>query len=476
MTEDRTHDTGEPDDELRALLGGPIEPLRPEPGHFDSIVVRARRRRARGLVGSAAAVLLVAAAGIGLTLLRPGGSDSVNAPFANKPTSTSTSSPSPTASQPSNQTSAQAAVPTTGVPAPEATSGLPAGGGVPAGFRPTSVTSVSGAVLYALGTAPCATAPCTSVVRSTDGGARWIGVPAPKAELAEPAAAAGTSSSANEVRGLRFGTPRDGWAFGGALYATHDGAATWRRSKGIGGPVLDLATDGTTVYAVVAGPGSGSTGFRGARLMSSPVGTDDWKPVAGVSTPGRVDAAGIAVTGGRAVALFRSSAGGGASVHVLADGRWSVVSAAGSGCGADGIARASTVSADGAAIITTCHSAGGSAASVWLATSADGGASWRRQDLGARSGVTGSDVVAAATPTLLAAAPVGAKATGAPVRIRISRDGGASWTDAGASSATGWSDLGAGGPAIFRAASGKDGHVVTGSTDGGRSWRPHTFG
>ncbi len=46
----------------------------------------------------------------------------------------------------------------------------PAGGPVPAGFRAWSVTFVSDREAYLLGDAPCRRPPCTSVVRTLDGG------------------------------------------------------------------------------------------------------------------------------------------------------------------------------------------------------------------------------------------------------------------------------------------------------------------
>ena len=46
----------------------------------------------------------------------------------------------------------------------------PVGGPVPAGFRAVDLTWVSTDQGWALGTAPCAQAPCTSIVRTLDGG------------------------------------------------------------------------------------------------------------------------------------------------------------------------------------------------------------------------------------------------------------------------------------------------------------------
>ena len=63
---------------------------------------------------------------------------------------------------------------------------IPAGGPVPAGFRSQSATFVSADQGWVLGTAPCAKAPCTSIVRTNDDGATWAGTPAPTDGLENP--------------------------------------------------------------------------------------------------------------------------------------------------------------------------------------------------------------------------------------------------------------------------------------------------
>src|SRR6185437_2971484 len=59
----------------------------------------------------------------------------------------------------------------------------PTGGSVPSGFNPASVTFISAADGWVLGSAPCANPVCTSVVRTTDGGRSWSDVPAPTEKL-----------------------------------------------------------------------------------------------------------------------------------------------------------------------------------------------------------------------------------------------------------------------------------------------------
>src|SRR5262249_43540441 len=71
----------------------------------------------------------------------------------------------------------------------------PAGGPVPPGFVATSVTLVSTQEAFVLGTAPCAHAPCTSILRTLDRGATWRGLPAPVAPIGHPGGSNGSSAS-----------------------------------------------------------------------------------------------------------------------------------------------------------------------------------------------------------------------------------------------------------------------------------------
>lgn len=122
---------------------------------------------------------------------------------------------------------------------------------MPAGFKPASVTFVSDQVGWVLGTAPCTHKPCTSIVRTVDGGASWRGIPAPKASLS---VASGDPSAIDQ---LRFADRRDGYADGAGLWETHNGGATWARQRTVAGIgrafVGDLAVAGRSVYALVTG-------------------------------------------------------------------------------------------------------------------------------------------------------------------------------------------------------------------------------
>jgi photosystem II stability/assembly factor-like uncharacterized protein len=137
----------------------------------------------------------------------------------------------------------------------------PPEGPVPAGFEAGSVTFVSPAEGFVLGSAPCAKPPCTSIARTTDGGRTWVGIPAPVA----PYGSAGLTG----VSELRFANANDGWAWGPDLWSTHDGGRTWHQLTvpGGAGRVYALeAAAGTVHMAVFDG--------QAFRVATAPVGCD----------------------------------------------------------------------------------------------------------------------------------------------------------------------------------------------------------
>jgi hypothetical protein len=140
--------------------------------------------------------------------------------------------------------------------------GLPAGGPVPRGFGAESFTAIGELTWWLLGSAPCSSPPCTSIVRTTDGGRSFVGIPAPRTQ---------------RVSQLRFADPKDGFAYGPDLWVTHDGGGQWNPVP-VSGGVNELAASGGYVYAVV---GNGTTGV--GKLMRSPINADVWSalPAAG---------------------------------------------------------------------------------------------------------------------------------------------------------------------------------------------------
>ena len=250
-------------------------PLLPEGATSLSLARRIRRMLLwTAPVFAAASVSGLAFAGV-LTSTQHHAAPSV--PTMSTPPSLSgpTGLPSPGAPQPAGTTEPTTSTSVATAPA------LPAGGPVPAGFQPASVTFVSPTFGYVLGQPPsCASAPCTSMVRTTDRGAHWMGVPAPRTTLVSPSVV--TSTAPQSVSMVRFADPYNGWAYGPGLWVTHDGARTWHQLD-VGGQVLALETAGGRVDAIVNSCQVGSNCPSGlTRLLSSPVDRDLFDAVATV--------------------------------------------------------------------------------------------------------------------------------------------------------------------------------------------------
>ncbi len=126
-------------------------------------------------------------------------------------------------------------------------------GPVPPGFGAESFTAIGPGTWWLLGSAPCSTPPCTSILRTDDGGRSFVGTPAPRT---------------TKVSQLRFANAADGFAYDSQLWMTDDAGATWHQVR-LGGAVTELATAGGFAYALVR------YGHKGAgRLERAPLGSD----------------------------------------------------------------------------------------------------------------------------------------------------------------------------------------------------------
>ena len=287
----------EPRDDIDTWLQERVTPLLPNPGSFEQIRRRARRRKAgRAALTAAGAVVVLAGAITVPRLILSGG-------FGGQPTAQSGPATPVQRSSPSPATSAQ-----TGTSGPDASSSTPTPPSrhpVPPNFAASSVTFVGTSTGWVIGQAgtpgycgPPKAYDCTSVAATNDGGSTWHGVPAP---------VTGPPDGATGVGQIRSLNGASGWAFGPQLYATHDSGQHWTRIPTHGMRVTDLETVqgvGYAVWAQCAGTGpdfaAGCTAFS---LYSSPAGQDDWSPVPGVTglqaSGGAPGSAQLVLTGSR---------------------------------------------------------------------------------------------------------------------------------------------------------------------------------
>ena len=352
------------------------------------------------LPAAAAAVVavLLAAVLVGASLLRPDRqppatqfsqppSPSAPTPSAPVPTGTGTSKPTPSATG-------------SGAPSTPAQGGLPAGGPVPAGFRAVDLTWVSTDIGFALGTAPCATAPCTSIVRTVDGGKSWVGLPAPKAMLSQTEDCSGSC-----VSGLRFANPDVGYAFGPhALFLTTDGGRNWVQQRGGSAYSLEIV-DGMALRVLGQAP-SCAPGCD-FKVQRAALGSADWHDVP-LPAGGQHAGAELRASGRTAVlATFGHTAGGAENATSVlftstdAGASWrkretgEVCPLASGDDEVDTVAV--TVASDASAIVGLCVPRGGSKAK-FLVTVTDGVTTYTSEPA---SRAAAGDVVGAASATTL---------------------------------------------------------------------------
>ena len=223
---------------------------------------RRRRRRRREAVVIVPALLVAVIGVVGLLALGLG----ANHGATKHPATTTTTHPTHRHHHTASHT-ATAAAPSLSSHAPASATAPrhvrgPAGP-VPPGFGPESFTSIGSDMWWLLGDAPCSSPPCTSIVRTDDGGHSFVGTPAPRTTQASQ---------------LRFANAADGFAFGGQLWVTHDAGAFWHQVR-LGGAVTELATAHGFAYALVR------YGHKGAgRLERAPLGSDTWTTLTGAGS------------------------------------------------------------------------------------------------------------------------------------------------------------------------------------------------
>jgi hypothetical protein len=367
----------------------------------------------------------------------------------------STTASTPTASTPLTVSTGTSPTTTGGT----TTSTAHSGGPVPAGTEATSVTFISPTTAFILGTAPCDAQPCSAILRTTDRGAHWVGLPAPRETV--------SYNLGDGLWGLRFADAEHGYAFGQGLWETSNGGGSWQQATPPAPTVLSLeAVQDRELVAVAqtCAPGQGCGHQIG--LYHTAIG-GSWAPVASVKT--FFNDASIAVHGSVVWALA------GPNLYVSTDGG-STFRSESPPC-TTRLGQPDSVTDDGAHVYLLC-SGNGAAGSTekWVYRSTGPGSPWvlvGRPPLGGDGGQ-----ISAGSDNSIVIATYSAASL-----LYRSTDGGHTWKtvltedDGGA----GWSDLGfttptdavvVHGPAV--GGSQRPGQVLL-SEDGGRTWRAAGF-
>jgi photosystem II stability/assembly factor-like uncharacterized protein len=118
---------------------------------------------------------------------------------------------------------------------------------------------------WLLGAARCivGSGTCGAIVRTTDGGSKFAGIPSPPV-------------SASSVTQLRFANALDGYAFDPELWETTDGGASWAKVA-TPGQVTELEAADGEAYALVCA--AGSADCQSTELLRTRVGSHAWQQV-----------------------------------------------------------------------------------------------------------------------------------------------------------------------------------------------------
>ncbi len=324
----------------------------------------------------------------------------------------------------------------------------PAGGPVPSGFAATSVTFVSADEAFVLGTAPCASKPCTSIVRTLDRGVSWVGLPAPVVPLGDP-----DSSTGSAVWGIRFANAEHGFVFGNGLWVTTDGGEQWTAITAPQGSIVDLEVIDSQVLALMRS----GTLYRRALSGGSWYVVTQLSDARVIATQGQVaavlDGTSVVVTGNGGLTVTRhatpcsSPATAGSALAVTGPESLALLCAGGAAMGS--VQKAVYVSADLGAQWTTAGSpptsgdpagisggtptqlvVGAASGASWLYYSADGGPSWSTAYQASDGGAGFNDLgFTTTTDGVVVSGPAysDGNTEGMPGQLLLTSDGGATW-------------------------------------------------
>jgi photosystem II stability/assembly factor-like uncharacterized protein len=334
------------------------------------------------------------------------------------------------------------------------------GGPVPAGTEATSVTFVSTTTAFVLGTAPCDVQPCSAILETSDRGAHWVGLPAPRESV--------SYYLGDGLWGLRFADAQHGYAFGQGLWETQDGGHSWQKATPPASTVLSLEAVQDRELVALAGtcaPGQGCRSQMG--LYHEPIG-GAWSKVSNVGSLNNYVGS-ISVHGAD---VWLVAAG---SVRISTDGGVSFATEK-QPCAAD-VSEPDSISDDGNFVYLLC-SGGGAAGSTekYVYRTSGPGSAWTLVGHPPRSGDAGS-ISAGSESSIVVATYSGAswlyRSTdgGHTWRTALTEDdGGAGWNDLGFTTAT--DAVVVHGPAL--AGSRRPGKVLL-SSDGGQTWHAAGF-
>ncbi|MGH9104730.1 MAG: WD40/YVTN/BNR-like repeat-containing protein [Acidimicrobiales bacterium] len=367
-----------------------------------------------------------------------------------------TTVPVATTARPTSTTSAPT---TSGATGANNTGGGGPGGPVPSGFNPVSFTAVSDGEYWLLGSAPCSNPVCTSIVRTTDGGAHFVGIPAPAAPIDT-----GQSPGApvhGAINTLRFADRNDGYAFdtnrGGSFWDTHDGGQHWAQSSSLSGlSLLSFGTGGGYAFALVGTCQNGSC--SDLAVERSPVGSDSWAKLQAPLPAGAEQVATMTVQGADLWFSMTTSANQPNQVLVAGSGSGSHFTTYTSPCGSG---LAGTIDASSPSVVWAVCPTGMMAEAE---RSTDGGAHWQPMATGE---LENSALLAPASDTTAVLQPSGQG------QLLRTTDGGSTWQPVTKGPSNGywaWVGFTDASTASGLWASGGSGNQLWRSTDGGATW------
>ncbi|MGH8962558.1 MAG: hypothetical protein ACRDWT_15455 [Jatrophihabitantaceae bacterium] len=322
---------------------------------------------------------------------------------------------------------------------------------------------------WALATADClgvSSAPaCTAMLRTTNGGTTWRGMPTPPVNVLTSAGCAAPC-----IAHIRFANDQIGYAFGpSALFMTRNGGASWTKQPG-GADALETL-DGNVIRLV--SDHSGCPGPCNLRVETAPIGSSTW--TSGTLDTQVVNASGVSLTRSGPNAIVETSTGQAASLYGVTlysssnDGRtWTKHAdpCSTTGAAAAGVPMASTsVAAAGDGSISILCQPGGQGGTGVSLTSTDGGATFaagRVHMFGRGAGDLGA---ASANVLVVLSDP-----------LSRSVDGGKSWQQIkGPSLASTVTFVGFESDTVGRIAT-NAGRTIWTTQDAGATWTAHTFG